>query len=88
MRIALMFLSAPESNLPIAKSDVREKMLKNIFSEDFVWIKKSQKREDILTNSEKLKNCLGQLSSELNMQINYEAWTRLLNLKYIKAFIN
>ncbi len=88
MRIALMFLSAPESNLPIAKSDVREKMLKNIFSEDFVWIKKSQKREDILTNSEKLKNCLDQLSSELNMQINYEAWTRLLNLKYIKAFIN
>ncbi len=88
MRIALMFLSAPETNLPIAKSDVREKMLKNIFYEDFIWIKKSQKREDILTNSEKLKICLDQLSSEVNMKINYEAWSRLLNLKYIKAFIN
>jgi hypothetical protein len=63
-------------------------MLKNIFYEDFIWIKKSQKREDILTNSEKLKSCLDQLSEEVNKQINYEAWTRLLNLKYIKAFIN
>jgi hypothetical protein len=88
MRIALIFLSAPETNLPIAKSDVREKILKNIFYEDFIWIKKSQKREDILTNSEKLKSCLDQLSTEVNMQISYEAWTRLLNLKYIKAFIN
>ena len=88
MRIALIFLSAPETSLPIAKSDVREKMLKNIFYEDFIWIKKSQKREDILTNSEKLKSCLDQLSKEVNKQINYEAWTRLLNLKYIKAFIN
>ena len=88
MRLALMFLSAPETNLPIAKSDVREKMLKNIFHEDFIWIKKSQKREDIPANSEKLKNCLDRLSSEVNMQINYEAWSRLLNLKYIKALIN
>ena len=88
MRLALMFLSAPETNLPIAKSDVREKMLKNIFYEDFIWIKKSQKREDILGNSEKLKNCFDRLSSEVNMQINYEAWSRLLNLKYIKALIN
>lgn len=88
MRLALMFLSAPETNLPIAKSDVREKMLKNIFHEDFIWIKKSQKREDIPANSKKLRNCLDQLSSEVNMQINYEAWSRLLNLKYIKAFIN
>lgn len=88
MRLALMFLSAPETNLPIAKSDVREKMLKNIFHEDFIWIKKSQKREDILTNSEKLKNCLEQLSSEVNIKIYGEAWSRLLNLKYIKEFIN
>ncbi len=88
MRLALMFLSEPETNLPIAKSDVREKMLKNIFNEDFIWIKKSQKREDIPTNSEKLKNCLDRLTSEVNMKINYEAWSRLLNLKYIKAFIN
>ncbi len=62
-------------------------MLKNIFHEDFAWIKKSQKREDIPVNSEKLKNCLDRLSSEVNIQINYEAWSRLLNLKYIKAFI-
>ncbi len=88
MRLSLMFLSAPETNLPIAKSDVREKILKNIFHEDFIWIKKSQKREDIPANSEKLKNCLDRLSSEVNMQINYEAWSRLLNLKYIKVFIN
>ncbi len=70
------------------KSDVREKMLKNIFYEDFIWIKKSQKREDILANSEKHKNSLDQLSSEINLQINNESWTRLLNIKFIKAFIN
>ncbi len=36
MRLALMFLSAPETNLPIAKSEIREKMLKNVFHEDFI----------------------------------------------------
>lgn len=88
MRIALMFISDPKTNLSIAKSDVRETMLKNIFNEDFIWIKKSQKREDILANSEKLNNCLGQLSSEVNIQIPPEAWSRILNLKYIKACLN
>lgn len=85
MRIALMFISASPTNSPIAKSDVREAMLKNIFNEDFIWIKKSKKREDILVNSEKLNNCLSQISSEVNIQIPLEAWSRLLNLKDIKA---
>jgi hypothetical protein len=87
MRIVLMFISAPTSNLPIAKSDMREKILKNIFYKDFVWIKKSQKREDILTNSANLVQCLDLLSEELNFDIPYEAWSRLLDLKYIKAII-
>ncbi len=87
MRISLMFLSEPAANLPIAKSDIREKILNNIFQEDFVWIKKSQKREDITTNSIKLKHCFDQLSSEVNFEIPYEAWSRLLDLKYIKANI-
>ncbi len=87
MRISLLFLSAPDSNLPIAKSDMREKILNNVFQEDFVWIKKSQKREDILTNSIKLKQCLDQLSAEINLDIPYEAWSRLLDLKYIKTNI-
>lgn len=87
MRISLMFLSAPDNNLPIAKSDMREKLLNNVFQEDFVWIKKSQKREDVLTNSIKLKQCLDQLAAEINIKIPYEAWSRLLDLKYIKTNI-
>lgn len=87
MRIALMFISAPQCNSPIAKSDIREAILKKIFNDDFSWIKKSKKREDILVNSKKINNCLSQLSSEVNLQIPLEAWSRLLTLKYIKVLL-
>lgn len=84
MRIALMFLSDIKNNLPIAKWDVREAILNKCFDQEFIWIKKSARQEDILVNSKALLYHLGRVAAETNLTIPTEAWSRILNLKCIK----
>lgn len=87
MRIALMFLSDPKNNLPIAKWDVREAILNKCFNEDFIWIKKSAKQEDIQANSKALHHHLESIATETGFSIPTEAWSRILDLKPIKIIL-
>ncbi len=84
MRTSLFFLSDTKNNLPIAKQDVRQILIENIFDGEFTWIKKSSKREDIIANNKTLKSYLDRLSAESGIKIPAEAWNRILNLKSIK----
>lgn len=86
MRIALMFLS-DANNLPIAKWDVRESLLNNCFDAEFVWIKKSEKHEAIIANSEALQYHLGKVATDTDLTIPSEAWSRILALKPIKLIL-
>ncbi len=88
LRIALLFLSDPEKNLPIAKQDVRRVLLEDFFGEEFRWIKKSAKREDILPNSVRLQTHLAKLPMETGMVIPNEAWNRVFGLKSIKSSLS
>lgn len=87
MRIALMFLSDTKNNLPIAKWDVREALLNKCFNEEFIWIKKSAKQENILANSKALHHHLGSITAETGLSIPTEAWSRILDLKPIKIIL-
>jgi hypothetical protein len=86
MRICLLFLTNTKNNPPIAKAEDRESLLK-LFGEEFTWIKKSAKREDIIANSAKITNGLHQLSEETGIDIPIEAWSRILYAPFIKPFI-
>jgi hypothetical protein len=86
MRICLLFLSDPKDNIPIAKAEDREALLK-LIGEEFVWIKKSAKREDIHHNSKKMKDGLNKVASEAGITIPLEAWNRLQQEPFIKAIL-
>jgi hypothetical protein len=86
MRICLLFLSDTKHNPPIAKAEDRETFLK-MFGEEFVWVKKSAKREDILTNSEKLREGLARLNKEVGIDIPLESWSRISQASFIKGMM-
>lgn len=86
MRICLLFLSDPKGNPPIAKAEERAAILA-LLGEEFIWTKKSAKREDILTNSQNIKNGLDQLNEETGIKIPIEAWCRITQESYIKPFL-
>lgn len=87
MRIALMFLSDIKNNLPIAKWDVRENLLNKCFNEEFIWIKKSARQEDILANSKTLQHHLSKVTAETGLTIPTEAWSRILDIKPVKLIL-
>lgn len=86
MKICLLFLSDTKSNPPIAKAEDREAVL-GLFDEEFIWIKKSAKREDIETNSARINACFGQLGKQTGMDIPLEAWSRILYAPFVKSII-
>ncbi len=86
MRICVMFLSNPNANPPIAKAEDREAFLKHC-GEEFVWIKKSAKREDILTNNKKLIAACSKISKESGIDIPLEAWSRIQQVNCIKSLL-
>jgi hypothetical protein len=86
MSVCLQFLSDPKNNIPIAKAEDREAFLK-IFGEEFTWIKKSARREDIDANSSKIKTGLLQLNKETGIVIPLEAWSRLQQASFIKSIL-
>jgi hypothetical protein len=86
MRICLIFLSDPAKQVPIAKAEDREAFLR-LTGQEFTWLKKSAKREDIATNSNKLKAGLTEVSRESGIPIPFEAWSRLQYAPFIKTLI-
>lgn len=86
MRLSLMFLSDFDNNLPIAKADDRQKLL-NLLGEEFVWIKKSAKREGIIENNKKLLAGLKELNTQTGVEIPIESWNRLLYSPFLKPMI-
>lgn len=86
MRICLLFLSDTKLNPPIAKAEDRAAILA-LLGEEFIWTKKSAKREDILTNSLNIRNGFDRLNKETGIEIPNEAWCRILQEPYIKAHI-
>ena len=87
MRIALLFLSDPMKCPPVAKADDRQALLERIFDKRFVWIKKSQKREDILTNNREIGDALNRTATNVGLKIPLEAWSRLLALPFVKNLL-
>jgi len=86
MRLSLMFLSDFDNNIPIAKADDRQKLL-NLLGEEFVWIKKSTKREDIIENNKKLLAGLKELNTQTGVEIPIESWNRMLYSPFLKPMI-
>jgi hypothetical protein len=86
MRICLQFLSDTTANPPVAKAEDREALL-NLLGEEFIWIKKSAKREEIKTNSSKIVDGFGQLTRLTGIDIPLEAWCRILYASFAKSLI-
>lgn len=86
MRICLLFLSDIKKNPPIAKAEDREALLK-LIGEEFVWVKKAAKREDIPGNNKKLSTGLNSISKRAGIDIPLEAWSRILQAPFIKSII-
>lgn len=86
MRLSLMFLSETEKNPPIAKADDREKFM-GLLGEEFVWLKKSAKREDIIGNNLKIISGLNELKKQLGFEIPLESWSRILYSPFLKPLI-
>ncbi len=87
MRIALLFVSDPFGCPPVAKADDRQPLLERAFGVPFVWIKKSQKREDILENNRAIVEGLNRSAAAAGLKIPLEAWSRLLALPFIKSLL-
>jgi len=58
-----------------------------LLGEEFVWIKKSAKREDIPGNNERLISGLQELNVQSGINIPLEAWSRLLASPFLKPLI-
>ena len=86
MRICLLFLSDPENMTPLAKAPEREALLK-LMGEEFVWIKKSAKREDIIGNNKKIISGLKELNKQTKIEIPLEAWSRIVKSSFLKSLI-
>jgi hypothetical protein len=86
MRICMLFLSDNKNNPPIAKTEDRMSLL-TLLNEEFCWIKKSSKREDIVGNSAKLKEGLSQVNIQTGIEIPLESWNRILYSPFLKPLI-
>ena len=86
MRIALLFLADPAGSPPVAKQEEREALL-TVLGEPFGWIKKSQKREDILQNNAALRDGLNRAADAAGLAIPLEAWSRLVPLPFMKSLL-
>ncbi len=86
MRLSLLFLSETEKNPPMAKADDREKFL-GLLGEEFTWLKKSAKREDIIGNNLKITSGLSDLGKKTGFDIPLESWSRILYAPFIKPLI-
>jgi hypothetical protein len=86
MRISLMFLSDAENYPPIAKSEDREALLL-LMGRDFIWLKKSAKREDILLNSMNISAALQGSAAAAGMHIPLESWSRILPAPFMKSLL-
>lgn len=86
MRICLLFLSDTKNNPPIAKAEDREALLK-LLGEEFIWIKKSAKREDIKGNNTKIVSGLKQLNKQTGIDIPLEAWSRIQQTTFFKSLL-
>jgi hypothetical protein len=86
MRISLQFLADPEHAVPVAKAEDREALLR-LFGDNFVWIKKSAKREDIVQNSLQLQKGLEAAAKEAGVAVPVEAWSRLQQAPFIKSVL-
>jgi hypothetical protein len=73
--------------LPVCKQDLRLGLVEGVFGEDFRWVKKSAKREDVVGNSTVLMECLGRASAEAGVRVPLEAWGRVLEVKGVKGVI-
>ncbi len=87
IRIALLFLSNPIGCPPFAKAEDRQALLERVFGEPFIWIKKSQKREDILKNNRAIAEGLNRSAASAGLKIPLEAWSRLLPLPFVKEVL-
>lgn len=87
MRCCLLFLSDPATHTPVAKAEDREAILTNWFGSDFIWLKKSAKREDILGNNQRLAEGFQALNQVTSKSIPLEAWSRLQGHAAIKMLI-
>lgn len=86
MRICLLFISDTKNNPSVAKAEDREALLK-LLGEEFVWIKKSAKREDIKGNNAKIVSGLKKLNKQSNIEIPLEAWSRIQQTSFFKSLI-
>ena len=87
MRIALNFLSDFRDNLPVCKQAVRQILIEKIFQDEFIWIKKSAKREDISANNIALTQKLNETAADTGITIPLESWSRILAMKPIKVIL-
>jgi len=86
MKISLLFLRDIENNPPVAKAEDREKLLA-LLGEEFIWLKKSAKREDIHGNNRKIVSGLNELETQTGLTIPLEAWSRIMYSSFIKPLI-
>ena len=86
MRACLLFLSGTSSHPPIAKAEERQAFM-SLLGKEFVWIKKSAKREDIIGNNARLLEGLAALNKQAGINIPPEAWIRLQQAPFIKPLI-
>jgi hypothetical protein len=86
MTVCVAFLAAPDSNVPIAKSEDRRAFL-DLLGEPFIWKKKSAKREDVAANSAALKSGLARAAEGAGADIAIETWSRLQHAPFIKSLL-
>lgn len=86
MSVCVLFLTDCKKNVPIAKAEDRAAFLA-LLGEEFVWKKKSAKREDIQVNSSGLAEGLSRVSKDSGIVIPLEAWSRLQQSGFVKPLI-
>jgi hypothetical protein len=84
MRISLLFLSNPDKQVPIAKAEGRQALM-SLLGEEFLWTKKSAKREDIPGNNARILAGLNELNRRSGTSIPLEAWSRLQQAPFLKV---
>jgi hypothetical protein len=86
MSVCIAFLADPRENIPIAKADDREALLR-LLGEPFIWKRRSAKREDIAANSAALTAGLARVSKSAGIAIPVEAWSRVQHVPSIRALL-
>jgi hypothetical protein len=86
MRLSLLFLAETEKNPPLAKAEDREKFM-GLLGEEFVWLKKSAKREDIKGNNLKIISGLNEMNKQTGFEIPIESWSRIIYSPFLKPLI-